>query len=239
MFARQHPEAYTRLQFANQAGLESSIGAAGITVAISTVDNFRAVTKGEMTPLEAFGDVAKDTGSAAALGYGTGFVSTAVAQSMSASSHQLIRSMGNAGVPGAVISFGIASYDSFTDFAQGNIGGRELAYDLGGNALGVTGSIIGSGLATAAVGSVVPGLGTVGGFAVGVVGGVVGYALTTEAYETAVKYGSEGASVLADKAKVFASDTLDQVRAEAPEKAEAVRTSINNFASSHSLPFQL
>ena len=147
--------------------------------------------------------------------------------------------MGNAGVPGAVISFGIASYDCVTDFAQGNIGGRELAYDLGGNALGVPGRIIGSGVATAAVGSVVPGVGTVGGFAVGVVGGMVGYAVTTEAYQTAVRYGAEGANILADKAKVFASDTLEQVRAEAPENIESVRTSINIFASAHSLSFQL
>lgn len=239
MFARQHPKAYTTLQFSNQAGIEAGIGAATITAAVSTVDNIRAVKNGEMTPLEAFGDVAKDTGTAGALGYGTGFVSTAVAQTMSQSSHQLIQSMGNAGVPGAVISFGIASYDSVTDFAQGNIGGRELAYDLGGDALGVAGSIVGSGLATAAVGSVVPGVGTVGGFAVGVVGGMVGYAVTTEAYRTAVDYGSEHAGVLADKAKSFASETLETVKAEAPDKVDSVRSSINSFASAHALPFQL
>ena len=239
MFARQHPKAYTTLQFSNQAGIEAGIGAATITAAVSTVDNIRAVKNGEMTPLEAFGDVVEDTGFAGAMGYGTGFISTAVAQTMSQSSHQLIQSMGNAGVPGAVISFGIASYDSVTDFAQGNIGGRELAYDLGGDALGVAGSIAGSGLATAAVGSVVPGVGTVGGFAVGVVGGMVGYAVTTEAYRTAVDAGSKGAGILADKAKSFASETLETVKAEAPDKVDLVKGSINSFAATHSLPFQL
>ena len=239
MFARQHPEAYTRLQFAHQAGVEASMGAASITAAVSTVENIRAVKNGEMTPLEAFGDVAKDTGTAGALGYGTGFVSTAVAQAMSQSSHQLIQSMGNAGIPGAVISLGITSYESVTDYATGNIGGRELAYDLGGNALGVAGSAIGSGLAAGAVGSVIPGIGTVGGFAVGVVGGMVGYALTTEAYRTAVDAGEEGAGALADKAKSFASETLETVAAEAPDKYDYVRGNINHFASAHSLPFQL
>lgn len=59
------------------------------------------------------------------------------------------------------------------------------------------------------------------------------------AYRTAVDYGSEHAGVLADKAKSFASETLETVKAEAPDKVDSVRSSINSFASAHALPFQL
>lgn len=68
---------------------------------------------------------------------------------------------------------------------------------------------------------------------------MVGYAITTEAYRTAIDAGSKGAGILADKAKSFASETLETVKEEAPDKVDIVKGSINSFAAAHSLPFQL
>lgn len=233
VFARMHPDAYVKLQAGNQAGLESGIAAASMTAAVSTVDNVRAVLDGKMDPLEAFTDTVGDVGLAGTLGYGTGFVSRVVANSMTESSHELIASMGKANVPATAISFGIASYDSISDYATGSISGKELAYDLSENAVGIAGSA----LAGAAAGSIVPGIGTVGGFAVGLIGGTVGYAVTTEAYKTAMQYGIENAPQLEARAKQIASETIDYAKVNVPDKVNEITTAINDFANKNQLSF--
>ena len=151
----------------------------------------------------------------------------------------MISSLGNAGVPAAAISFGIESYDSINEFAKGQIDGKELAYDLGGNAVGIGGSMAGSALAGAAVGSVVPGAGTVVGFGAGLVGGMVGYAITTEAYSTAVEYGSDNADAYAAKAKEMATDVLEKAKVETPDHVESIRAELNTFAKENGLGFEL
>jgi len=246
MEATKHPKRYTAKLFAenafakaHKAGMESAAFAATITAAVSTVDNVSKVMEGEITAQEAFVDVAKDTGAAGGLAYGTAFVSTAVAQTMSESSHQLLKSLGGSNVPAAVISFGVQSFDSVTDYATGVIDGQQLAYDLGENAVQISGSIAGAALAGAALGSVVPGAGTVAGFAVGMVGGMVGCAVASEAYVTAVEFGAEHADALADKAKEMANKTVDIAREAVPDKVGSIVSSINDFASSCKLPFRL
>ncbi len=180
----------------HETGLQSGLSAARITAVISTVDNVRSVLSGEVSAQEAFIDVAKDTGAAAAIGYGTGFISSSVASATQASSHALIRTLGKANVAAAAISFGIDSYDSVVDFAQGNINGTELAINLGESVVGVAGTTAGSSIGAAA-GSVVPVVGTIAG---GLVGGMVGYAIATGAYATAIEAVQDGTEVIADKA---------------------------------------
>ena len=86
---------------------------------------------------------------------------------------------------------------------------QELAYDLGENAAQIGGGIAGAALAGAAVGSVVPGAGTVVGFGAGLVGGMVGCAVASEAYASAVEFGAENVDALADKAQEMANKTVD------------------------------
>jgi hypothetical protein len=271
-YARLHPKRYTAKLFSKEVlsgsheiGVKSGLTAASITAAVSTVDNVRRVINGEITAQEAFVDVSKDTGTALTIGYGTGFVSSVVASSMSQSSRTLIRSLGSAGVPAAVIAFGIDSYDSVIDYAQGKISGEKLAIDLGKSATGVLGSMASAALAGAALGSVVPGAGTVVG---GLVGGMVGYAVATEAYATAIEVATGGIDVLADKAGAVANvavDTysavstavvesadllkdkalemgqsvIDSVASAAPEALDDVRNAMNNFAASLGVPIHL
>ena len=244
--AVKHPKRYTQKLFAkdtfaesHKAGLESAAVAVTITAAVSTVDNVGKVMDGEITPQEAFIDVAKDTGVAGGVAYGTVFVSTAVSQTMSASSHQLIQSLGHSGVPAAVISFGVQSYDSVIDYATGEITGKELAYDLGENAAQVGGGIAGAALAGAAVGSIVPGAGTAVGFGVGLVGGMVGCAVASEAYASAVEFGAEHVDELADKAQEMANKTVDLAKEVVPDQVGNIVASINNFAAVNNLPFSL
>ncbi|MDR1916473.1 MAG: DNA/RNA non-specific endonuclease [Synergistaceae bacterium] len=212
---------------ATKEGVKTAKDAAIITAAISTVDNVIKVYKGEISAQEAVADIAKDTGAAGAIG----FVSAKVASAMSRSSHALISKLGGVGVPGAVIAFGIDSYDSVIDYAQGEISGEELAHDLGESAVGVAGSIAGAALTGAAVGSVVPGVGNVVGFGAGLVGGMVGYAVATGAYATAIEVATGGVDVLADKAEAIAASTVDFVRNDIPEAyattVEAVSEGVN------------
>ena len=98
--ARKHPQIAMKKMFAkkaimegHQAGIESGAIAAGLTATISTVDNVQKYMKGEISAKDAALDIAKDTGTAGALGYGTAFVSTAVTSVMKSSSHQLIKSV--------------------------------------------------------------------------------------------------------------------------------------------------
>ena len=246
VYAVKHPERYTTKLFvqdtfaeSHKAGMDSAAIAVTITAAVSTVDNVAKVMDGEITPQEAFIDVAKDTGVAGGVAYGTAFVSTAVSQTMSASSHQLIKSLGKSGVPAAVISFGVQSYDSVIDYATGQISGNELAYDLGENAAQVGGGIAGAALAGAAVGSVVPVAGTAVGFGVGMVGGMIGCAVASEAYVSAVEFGSEHIDELADKAKEMADNTVSLAKEVIPDKVGNIISSFNDFAVSNNLPFKV
>ena len=246
MQATRHPLLYTSKLFmadkfgaAHGKGLEGAALAASLTVAVSTVDNVTKVFNSEISPQEAFIDVAKDTGTAGGIAYGTTFISTVVSHSMESSSHTLIKSLGSANVPASVIAFGVQSFDSVVDFAQGTIDGSQLAYDLGGNAAQVAGGAIGSAAAGAVVGSVAPGAGTAVGFGVGLVGGMIGCAVASEAYASAVQFGLDNADVLADKAQELADQTVELASEAIPNSVGNIIASFNEFASSNNLPISV
>ena len=209
--------------------------------AISTVNNVRDVYNGDITIQDAAVNISIEAGTAAAIGYGIGFVSSAVATASSASAHAAIRTLGSAGVTAAAISFGIASYDSVISFAQGEISGTELAHNLGENATGVTGAVAGAKVGAVA-GSVAGPVGTVAG---GFVGGMIGYAVAVEAYATVIDVATNGASALTDRT-VAAAETagelrdravemgqgvLDFVAINAPDALDTVRTAMNDLTS--------
>ena len=224
---------------ANKAGLDTGGIAAGLSCAVSTVDNVQKYFKGEVTAQEAVLDIAKDTGVAGLAGYGTGFVTSAVATTMSHSSHVLIQKVGSSCAPAAVVAWGVQSFDSITDYAQGEITGNELAYELGKNGASVAGGIVGGMAAGAALGSVVPGAGTLVGAGVGLVGSMVGCAVASEAYATAVEHGGEGAKVLATKAQELATNTIEAAKVEVPEKVDFIKQAINNFATENNVPIRV
>ncbi|WP_024859063.1 hypothetical protein [Ruminococcus albus] len=217
--ATKHPKMYTAKIFAqetarvgNKAGLESAALSASITACVSTVDNVNKVMEGKITPKEAFVDVTKDTAASGGIAYGTRFISEAVSQTMGKSSSALIRKVGGSCLPAAVVSYAVESYDDISDYAQGKIGGKELAYNLGENAAGVAGGIAG---------------GAVGG----IIGGTVGCALATEAYQTAVELGAEGAEIIAEKAQDLASGVVDTVSEVVPEALDDVKNAFSDFSA--------
>ena len=220
---------------ANKVGLESGMAAAGLSAFASSIDNVQKYLNGEVTALEAVEDIAKDTGIAGAVGYGTGFVSTTVANTMASSSHELISKVGGSCAPAAVVAWGVQSFDAVVDFSQGEITKEELAYEFGKNAANVAGGIV----AGAAVGSVVPGAGTAVGAGAGFVASMVGCALASEAYAAAVEHGGEGVDIMASKAQELASKTVEMAKTEVPEKVSFIRKSINGFASENNIPIKV
>lgn len=229
---------------ANEVGVKSGLVAAGISCAVSSVENITACVNGEISGEQAALEITKDTAAAGGLAYGTAFVSTAVAESMKGSSKVLLQRVGNSCLPAAAAVFAVDAADSVIDFAQGEIDGSELAYELGDSASSVAGGFAGGAVGVkvgAAVGSVIaPGVGTVVGGAVGgVVGGVVGTVVASEAYTTAVELGAEGAEKLAESAQKLATDTVKLVSETLPDKVDDVKSAFNDFAKSCNLPFSV
>ncbi len=230
----------------NKVGVEQGAFTATVTCAMSTVDNVSACINGEITADEAAINIAKETAAAGAVGYSAGFITNEVATAMSASTNSLISSLGNSCIPAAAVSFGISSYDTVVDYAKGEIGADELAYDLGENAVGVAGAIGGSTLAGAAIGSIVPGAGTVVGAGAGLVGGMVGYAVTSGAYETVVQKAGDVIEAHADeleqlqnKAESIAHNTINMAAEFGDAAVSEVKAAITDFNIKNALPFKV
>jgi Mu-like prophage protein len=217
------------------SGGKSGIEALAITTAISTVDNVRSFVNGDISAEDMVTNIVKEGNVAGGVAAGTGFISHEVSSRMGSSSHTMIKSIGKETVVAGLVTFGVESFDSVVDYAKGETDATELSYDLGDNAAAV-GGMIGGAKIGALAGSPVP----VAGEAIGgLVGGMVGYAVASEAYETAVEKGLPEAEELSVKAQTIANDTLDQVKVEAPDKVDAVRNAMNQFAQENDLPFQI
>ena len=232
-FAVNHPKIYAVKLFTDKviesghgAGIETGLEASALATAVSTVDNVQKYIAGEITVEEAVKDIIKDAGLAGIGGYGTGFVEKVIADSMSASSHTMLSKMSKAGVPAAIVTFGVESFDITVDFAKGEITASEYAYDLGKNAANVVGGVAG--------GTMLAGL--PGGQ---MIGSMVGCAVAAEAYVTAVEYGGKGVDLLAEKAQEMADKAVDAAKTEIPDKVDFVRTAINDFAAENNVPIRV
>lgn len=243
----------------HDTGVKVGGAVAAATFVKSTVENTTLLYKGEISAEEMATNIVKDTASGGLAGYGTGFISSAVADKMKNSSHELIKSVGNIKVPGEALAFAVMSFDSVVDYAQGDIEGRELAYDLGDNAASIIGGKVGFTLATAAVGAVTTTAGTaaagaaavgvtatapvvvptVAVLSVGILGSMVGTAVATEIYETAMTTDFENIDQYAATVKECANQAIDAAREYAPAHVEDVKASLNQFAQNVNLPFSL
>lgn len=236
----QYPERYVKkrlitetLSDSMQDGLNSAKFAAGLTFVTSSTTHFKEFLDGEISPEEMISKVATETGTAGAIGGATGFISTAVANAMQSSSCNLIKSVGGSCLPASVISFGVESYDSVMDYAQGVIGADELAYDLGHNAASIAGGALAGGKVGAIAGSFAGPVGTVAG---GLIGGVVGTAVASGAYETAVEYAPEVAGAIAENIQGCADTAMDAIANHVPEQVDNARDAFNDFFSSNGIP---
>ncbi|MBR3224419.1 MAG: hypothetical protein IKF78_03765 [Atopobiaceae bacterium] len=236
----QHPDRYIKkslltnmLDHSVHEGLNSAAISAGLTFVTSATGHFKELMDGDISTEEMASKLIAETGTAGVVGGASTFITTAIANTMQSSSCNLIKSVGGSCLPASIVSFGVESYDSVMDFAQGVIGADELAYDLGHNAASIAGGALAGGKVGAMAGSVAGPVGTVAG---GLIGGVVGTAVASGAYETAVAYVPEVAGAIAENVQGCADATIDVISNQVPEQVENAKNAFNDFFSSNGIP---
>ena len=212
---------------AHKAGVSSAKQAAGLTAVVSGVENIQKYSAGEISGTEAIENVAKDTAIAGGVGYVTGAVTEFA---------------GGSSVPAAVITMGVESYDDVKGYVEGDIDGKELAYNLGDNAARTAGGVAGfkagaaaGALAGAKVGVVVGGVGgaatgaAVGGVVGGVAGSMGGSAVAAQAYEAGAEFVADNIDTVKDTAAEIADsvvETAANAAAEVKETAVEVKVAV-------------
>ena len=217
-------------------GVKSGLLAAGITLAVSTVENVSAYVSGDITAEEMAYDIVTETAAAGVIEGASTIISSSISSAMENSSKAVIQKIGGSSLPAAVVSFAVTSYDCITDYAKGEIDGSEFVYELGDNAASVAGAIKGGAIG-ASIGTAVGG--PVGSVVGGIVGGMVGAVVASEVYATAVEIGAAGAEIVAQRAEKIMQDTVEIFEKNIPEKLTEVKTAFNDFITEFKLPFQI
>lgn len=181
VFARLHPELSTAMDVAkisHRAGVQAAEMGALIGGSVSIVKNLASVCKGETEPEEAVLNVAKDTATTAAVGYGTGFTGTTLKGAMQNSKSEYMRALSKTNVAGTVVAVSVAATKTMTRYFKGEIDGVECLETLGEQGTGMVSSAMFS-----VVGQAVIPIPVVGGL----IGGMVGYALSSATYGVLVQ----------------------------------------------------
>lgn len=176
VFARLHPGLSTAVDVAkisHRAGVQTAETASVIGGSVSIVKNLVSVCKGEEEPEDAIMNVAKDTASTAAVGYGTGFMGTALKGAMQNSGSEYARVLSKTNIAGTVAAATVSATKTLTRYFKGEIDGVECLETLGEQGTGMISSAM-----FAAIGQTVIPIPVVGGL----IGGMVGYALSSATY---------------------------------------------------------
>lgn len=176
VFARLHPGLSTAVDVAkisHKAGMKTAESAAIIGGSVSIVKNLVSVCKGETEPGEAVKNVAKDTAATSAVGYGTGFIGTALKGAMQNSSSQYVKTLSKTNIAGTVVTVAVATTKTLNRYFQGEIDGAECLEALGDQGTGMISSAMFSVIGQAVI--PVPVVG-------GLIGGMIGYAVSSATY---------------------------------------------------------
>lgn len=176
MFARLHPKLSTAkdiVKISHRAGVETAKMAGIVGGSVSIVQNLVAVVKGDEDVDDAVKNVAKDTGTSVAVGYGTGFVGSALKGVMQNSGSQTIRGLSKTNIPGVVVTVAVSATKTMNRYFQGDITGTQCFEELGEQGVGMISSSV-----FAIIGQTVIPIPVVGGL----IGGMVGYALASASY---------------------------------------------------------
>lgn len=171
VFARLHPKLSTAMDVAkisHRAGIQTAETSAIIGGSVSIVKNIVAVCKGEEEAEEAVKNVAKDTATTAAVGYGTGFTGAAIKGAMQNSKSQYVRALSKTNIAGTIVAVTVSATKTMTRYFNGEIDGVECLETLGEQGTGMI----------AVIGQTVIPIPVVGGL----IGGMVGYALSSATY---------------------------------------------------------
>lgn len=161
------------IETGHNAGKNGAAIAGSAVLTMSGIMNLVDVVKGEKDVGEALGDIAADTGKAAADGYVMSSGLTLVSQTLSSSSSEFIRALAESNIPGTVITAVIVTGDTLKRYAGGEITTQECLLELGEKGL----NTITVGYSVAIGQELIP-IPVVGA----AVGALVGYVLTNGVY---------------------------------------------------------
>jgi esterase/lipase len=195
------------VRLGHRGGVEAARMGAVVGGGIALISNIVSVAKGDKEIGEATLDAVKNTGGAAALGYGSGFVGGVVGGAMKNSGSQYIRCLGKAGLPAQIVTVALETTKTCYRYFSGEIDGTECLTELGEKGTGMLASAAG-----ATVGQMVIPIPVVGGL----IGGMIGYSLSSAYYAQLV--------FVLNKAKLT-KEELRQVH----EECEIARRSIRKY----------
>lgn len=157
----------------HRAGVKTAETAALIGGSASLVRNIVGMCKGELDAGDAAKNVVKDTAESAAVGYGTGFIGTAMKGAMQNSASEYTRALAKTNVAGTITAAAVGASKTLTRYFKGEIDGTQCLQDLGEQGTGMISSSM-----FAVIGQSVIPIPVVGGL----IGGMVGYALSSATY---------------------------------------------------------
>jgi hypothetical protein len=178
IFARQHPKLSTAIDIgkvSHRAGLETAQTAGIISGSVSIVQNLVALAKGDIEAEDAVLNVAKDTGTSAVIGYGTGFAGSFIKGHMQNAGSETVRALSKTNLPGVIVTVTVSAAKSMKRYFSGEITGLECFEELGEQGAGMLASSLFSIIGQAAI--PIPVIG-------GLIGGMIGYALSSASYKT-------------------------------------------------------
>jgi hypothetical protein len=208
IFYRQHPQLATARdigKISHRAGMDGAKFGAAIGGGISVVTNVIALCQDKKEVREALLDVARDTGKAAAVGYGTAFAGTAVKGVMQQSGHGALRTLSKTSLPSLAVSVSLELGGSIRRLARGEIDGTQFLEEIGEKGSG----LLASGMMAAAGQIAIP-IPVVGG----VIGSMVGYTLSAMFYHETLNAFKEARQARADYLRIKAECEAARARME-------------------------
>ena len=176
MFARLHPGLSTAqdvIKLSAKAGAQAAAVSAAFAGSISIISNLVAVTKGEKPPKGALVDVAKNTGSAAAIGALTGFAGSALKGAMQNAASESIRTLSRTNLAATAVTATLSASKSLSRYVQGEISGVQCFEELGEEGCGMVSSAMFAVIGQAAI--PIPIVGAA-------IGSMIGYSLASASY---------------------------------------------------------
>lgn len=160
----------------HRAGVEGARYGALIGGSISLLTNAFKVAQDTKELGEAAQDVVLDTAKAAALGYGTAFVGSALKGAMQQSSNQTLRTLAGTSAPALVVNICLSLTTSIHRYIKDEISEAQLLEELGEKGTGMLSSSMMAVLGQVAV--PIPFVGAA-------IGGMIGYTLSSSFYQCA------------------------------------------------------
>jgi hypothetical protein len=161
------------LKISHDGATERAKTGALIGGSMSFIKNVVAVVKEEKEAKDAVFAVVKDTGSAAALSYGTAFSGAVIKGIMQNAKSTTMRALAKTGTPAMIVTVAVETGKTLSKYIKGEIDGVQCLEELGEKGTGMASSAL-----FIVIGQMAIPIPVIGGM----IGGMVGYALSSACY---------------------------------------------------------